>query len=660
MRASLARLISPFEPARFSFSSLSHRFTKESHASFHTGNKVATGRCERHSFGQSCNSTSLKYIIRRSYSPDGAAVSKRLSCQSEDHYSNSKRKDVDDFHQDIQSSLLRKDYRDLINLFRSAGDKNLDFIRSLPENTLTEVLAQSQSKNDLAKAIAPYSRLSPAVIQQLHLPTAYDLVRGHLLNAVQILDYCKRSGKPLSVVDYKLILGFARWTGLRDVADTFWKSMQADGIIPDLSCYNNYLGAIVSNLRHDPDARQTRRTTTFRIEMRAKMIPSTRYAAYHFGSGGIKEDVMELHREMLKLDVVPNEETFRLLILGIGREGDLDTVKKLLRQVWSIDADALADGLGEGHFSRELPLLPTSPLYPTSFLIYAVAHVFGINNEIPTALRLVDHISQTYKVQVFNYVWHELLEWTSVLSKPRQPSRGEQAILPKSSVWQLWQVMRKEPYNVRPTMDMYNMLIKGLFKQQRTQDMWHYMCEALPLYEAMRKETRTLNKTLHRMLKLSQPVGTVQQKYDRSRFNERITRLFLKRWVRLLLASMRSWRRVDKDLHWSTRLIPQIVSEWKEFMPSNVWYDIAAGRVSIKFRSNEEKEVYQGRIMNAMDTNDRIASKHKHMPAQDGNRYKLTRRQQRAVAASGRVAVDERSEAGEVSADEHDLKTDVE
>jgi len=153
------------------------------------------------------------------------------------------------------------------------------------------------------------------------------------------------------------------------------------------------------------------------------------------------------------------------------------------------------------------------------------------------------------------------------------------------------------------------------------------MCEALPLYEAMRTETRTLNKALHRVLKLSQPVGTLQQKYDRSRLNEKWARLLLKRWVRLLLASMRSWRRVDKDLAWSTRLIPKIVLEWKEFMPSNVWYDIAAGRVSIKFRKNEEKEVYQGKIMNAMDTNDRIASKHKHRSTQDGNRYVLTRRQ---------------------------------
>ncbi|KAI4728382.1 hypothetical protein E4T49_03725 [Aureobasidium sp. EXF-10728] len=491
----------------------------------------------------------------------------------------------------------------------------------------------------------PYSRLSPAMVQQLHLPSAYDLIRGHLLNAVQILDQRKRSGRDLSVVDYSLILGFARWTGLRDVAETFWKSMQTDGFVPDLKCYNNYLGAMVSNLRHDPDVRHSRRVTKFRIEARSQPSPSARHAAYRFGNGGIKEGVLELYREMLKNEIVPDEETFRLLILGVGRERDLDTVKKLLRQVWKIDVDAIVGGAKDGQPMHQLDIPLTSPLHPTPFLIYAVAHVFGINNEIPTALRLVDHISQTYNVEVVDHVWHELFNWTFVLSLPRQESRGEQAILPKGSLHKLWEVMRNKPYNIRPTLDMYNKLIKSLFRQQRTRDMWHYMSEALPLYEAICKETRLLNKALHRALKRSEPVGTLQQKYDCSRFNEKASRLALKRWARLLLGSMRSWRKVDGSLRWSTRLIPKIVLEWKEFMPSNVWYDIPAGRVSIAFRTNQEKAVYQEKIMNAMDTNDRIASKHKHLAAQGGNRYVLTRRQQRATARHGYGSKNQQSKA---------------
>ncbi|KAG9557600.1 hypothetical protein KCU86_g18362, partial [Aureobasidium melanogenum] len=202
--------------------------------------------------------------------------------------------------------------------------------------------------------------------------------------------------------------------------------MQADNVVPDLRCYNNYLGALVSNLRHDPDARQNRRVTTFRTEARRKPSPSATFAAYHVGIGGIKDSALKLHREMLKSEVVPDEETFHLLILGVGREGDLDTVKRLLRQVWRIDVAAIVDGLEEGH-SKHDDLSPISPLHPSPFLVYAVAHIFSINNKIPAALKLVDHISQTYNVKVFDYVWHELLNWTFVLSLPRQASKNEQA-----------------------------------------------------------------------------------------------------------------------------------------------------------------------------------------------------------------------------------------
>ncbi|KAH0265809.1 hypothetical protein KCU91_g11197, partial [Aureobasidium melanogenum] len=631
-------LSSSLELKPFFFYSSSQRDIINHHAYFHTARNLQLTDCGSYSSGRSREYTSLKYIIRKSVSLDhGPAGSYRPPDQPKYQELNGGRRGFDDLYEDIQSSLLRKDYHGLTKVFRAAGDNSLDFIDSLPENTFTEILAHLEPKNNLSKPLIPYSRLSSATVQQLHLPSSYQVIRRYLLNAVHILDQRRKSGRSLSVVDYSIILGFARWLGLKDIAVTFWKSMQADNVVPDLRCYNNFLGAIVSNLRHDPDARQNRRVTSFGMEARRKPNLSLRFAAYHVGIGGIKDSALELHREMLKSEIVPDEETFRLLILGVGREGDLDTVKKLLRQVWRIDVDAIVDGLEEEHSKHELGFLPTSLLHPTPFLVYAVAHVFSINNEIPAALKLVDHISQTYNVKVFDYVWQDLLNWTFVLSLPRQASKNEQALLPKASVQKLWEVMRNEPYNVRPTMDMYNKLIKSLFRQQKTRDMWHYMCEALPLYEAIRKETRSLNKTLNRVLKLSQPVGTLEQKYHRSKLNEKASRLFLKRWVRLLLGSMRSWRRIDCSLHWSTRVIPKIILEWKDFMPSDVWYNIDAGRVSIVFHMNEEKKTYQGRIMRAMDTNDRLANKYNRLPGQDVHRYVLTRRQKRAAVKRGSV-----------------------
>ncbi|THY07693.1 hypothetical protein D6D02_04969 [Aureobasidium pullulans] len=651
------RLKSSFKSSLLSSSSPFQRYSGIHPAAFHTGNHSSSAQCENRISGRFRQIASHNRIVWGSLSQDhGPATSDRVDLEAEDQDFIHGRKDVHDFHDRIQSLLLRKDYHGLIKLF-SATEDNLKFIQSVPENTFTEMLAHLQPKNTLEWATIPYSQLSPAMVQQLHLPSADSLIREHLLNAIQILDRRNKSGKTLSVTDYSLILGFARWTGQRDVAESFWRAMETDHVVPDLKCYNNYLGAIVSHLRHEPYASHSRRLTAFRIEARSKPSPNARHAAYKIGDGGIKQEVMSFHREMIQNDVVPDEETFRLLILGVAREGDLDTVKKILRQVWRIDVDGIVNGLEDGYSEKELDMSPTSPLYPTPFLIYAIAHAFGINNDIPTALRLVDHVSRTLKVEVFDHVWHELFNWTFVLSLPRQASRREHAYLPKASVQKIWEVMRNKPYNVRPTMSMYNKLINSLFIQQRTRDMWHYMCEALPLFEDMRIKTRNLSKALRKALRqprheiyTAQPVGQLHEDYMHSRVVQKTSRLWLKRWVRLLLASMHSWRKVDKDLFWSTIQIPKVILEWKEFMPSKVWYDIPGGRVGIILRSGEEKEIYQEKTMDIMDANDKVLGNNSLLPVQDGNRYLLTRRQRKAATKRGRVILNQQTKAEKDSA----------
>lgn len=567
-------------------------------------------------------------------------------------------------HEQIQKSLVRGDYQELINVFYAVGNDPA-FVRSIPENTFTEVLALLQPKNALGWAKTPYTQLSSAIVEKLRLPSADNLVREHLVEAIQILGKRKNAGQSLSVADYSTILGYARWTGFRDVAETFWRTMQADSITPNLKCYNNSLGAIVSNLGFNPEVRHSRRLTGFRTKARSQLDPTPRHAAYRFGHGGIKQGVMNLHREMTQKDVVPDEETFRLMILGIAREGDLVTVKKILRQVWGIDVDTVIGGSEQQIATMGHSLEPTSPLYPTPFLLYSVAHAFAINNDIPTALRLVDHISRTFNIQIFDYVWHELFNWTFVLSLPRRGSKGEDAHLPKPSVQKIWDMMRNEPYNVRPTLDMYNKLIKSLFVQQRSRDMWHYMCEALPLYKQARVDTRETHRALQRALQRSRdgqgrtpPIAQLHQKYVYSRLVQKVARFWLKRWVRLLLGSMHSWRKVDRDLFWSTIQIPRIVLDWGQFMPSKVQYDIPGGRVDLVFRTAQEKKDFQDKTKRVMDSKDQALNKHSHhLPTQAGDRYKLTRRQQRAAARDQHTATD--SETMHRSEDRHDVQPDV-
>lgn len=85
-------------------------------------------------------------------------------------------------------------------------------------------------------------------------------------------------------------------------------------------------------------------------------------------------------------------------------------------------------------------------------------------------------------------------------------------------------------------------------------------------------------------------------------------------------------------------------------MPSKVWYDIPGGRVGIILRSGEEKEIYQDKTMNIMDANDKVLGNNSLLPAQDGNRYVLTRRQQKAATKRGRVTLNQQIKAEKDSA----------
>lgn len=592
------------------------------------------------------------YISRRSLfqssCPRGSA---EAVIQAEDEDTLIKDVRVEKFKEDVQRSLIVGDYQGLFRAFQFAAEYP-ELIQSIPDNTFTEILTLLAPKNALGWIKTHYFHLSPVMIKRLRLPSADKLVREHLWRATDIVQTRQAVGSTLSIKDYSIILGFARWAGVREVADAIWKSMQTEEIVPDLKCYNNYMGAIVSNRHLDPTVRHNRHLTPFRIRMRSEPTGSVKSSAYKFGAGGIKEEVMNIHRQMLESDVAADEETFRIMILGVAREGDLDAVKKIMRQVWQVDVDAVVDGSIDYTSMPLTELDPTSPLYPSPYLLFSIAHAFGINNDIPTALQLVEYMSRTFRVEIFDYVWQELFNWTFVLSLPRRASQGDVAHLPKPSVQKVWNMMVNEPYNVRPTLDMYNKLVKSLFVQQRTRDMWHYMYEALPLYEEACTKAHRRYQSLRNALGRSRrgryinvPVEKVRQRYEKSKMLQQISRLWLKRWVRLLLASMRSWHILDKNRNWSQRRIPCFVLDWKDFMPGTIWYDIRAGRVEIQLRSPEEKLQHQQEIKRVIETRSQYIAQHADfIPGHVYETYEVTGRvRRRAIHDQRKLEEQQRS-----------------
>jgi hypothetical protein len=309
---------------------------------------------------------------------------------------------------------------------------------------------------------------------------------------------------------------------------------------------------------------------------------------------GLKKEASTLFRQMVDAGVAGNEQTFCLMMVALAREGDLGGVASVLKRVWKIDVQSLMDQNKTEPppaviYSRD------SPFYPSETLLLTIAHVYGINNTIPTALRLVDHISRQFSIQISNSVWRELLQWTFVLSHPRagktasdlklgiQEGSSEVGRLPPEAVANLWVTMTSEPYNVKPTMQMYNWLIVSLYHRKRWGEMQHYMNNARQIAMKDIKEVILRRKLF---VASRDERGSDQIMDLRSRdlayasLRASINRLYMKKWTRLLI------RHGSRDLKynwlWAPQAIPKLVEVWQYFLPHRISYATRSGHVDMK------------------------------------------------------------------------------
>ena len=185
---------------------------------------------------------------------------------------------------------------------------------------------------------------------------------------------------------------------------------------------------------------------------------------------------------MIESGTTPDETAYGNLITALAREGDIQGVKAVLMRVWSIDVGSVC---ARGS-SNTIPLKPDSPMYPSSELLFKVGHAFGSNNDVSTALRLVDLFSRRFNIQITSFVWEELLNWTFTLStrryKLRKSDGAQLGQLSAVTVEDMWNVLIGEPYKCQPTLAMYDWMIRSQRRRDRLLPTLGYMLEGLQIH----------------------------------------------------------------------------------------------------------------------------------------------------------------------------------
>ncbi len=517
------------------------------------------------------------------------------------------------------STAIQDQSPDMVARCLVAAERNhdLNFIRSLSDSTFTDCIRLLQPCNMTERLATAHLEISGALAKMMGISSMRRIAWEHSRMLDVILAIRRSAESKLSLGDYRMLLGAARDLGHRKMAVRLWTQMREDGLAPDLECYNSYMGASILNGMFDTKSRQRVRVIPFHMLARRQTKLGAPFATYRVGEGGLKAEVLRALGDMLQNGITADEESFRTVITGAAREGDIDTVKGVLKRIWGVDVDILLSGQDDGATLTPKKIERSSPLCPTQKLLFTIAHAFGINNDVPAALRTVDYVARHFDLRIDVATWAQLFEWTFVLATPRtgiaaQTDGSRSGQLPLPSVLSLWDTMTSAPYHVEPTMGMYNHLIRNLQERDMTSTLVYKMYEGRQLYKTERRRERFALKALRLamgadatdaerapadplMAASKAELAHLRREWEHLALVARRNLFWLKRWLRLFLSESPSRMHIDHSGDWPLRHIPEILWDWRSYAPNVVRYETVAGYVELQFRTKEEIDSNRGR-----------------------------------------------------------------
>ncbi|KAI1624602.1 mitochondrial ATPase expression-domain-containing protein [Exophiala viscosa] len=442
----------------------------------------------------------------------------------------------------------------------------------------------------------------------------------------QILDALvtlrEERGHALTLDVYRHLLRCAAAGGNADMArNIFRKTMPENNVTPDVACYNYFMEALNWNRTYGRYERYTLRVVPTHLHFRSIQRRRSGFAGHMVASPGapnnpesIRLEALTIFNELVRQGLKGDEATFCNLITAMGREGDVSSVKSVLKSVWNIDVDALE------RYDEEEIESPTfydldSPLRPTERLLFTVAHTFSTNNSVSVAGMLIDYISRNYNISIPENVWTHLLEWTTVLTTQKGNLRAEHGYgagrVEGPALEMLWTVYHDEPYNVKPKLVDHMFRLKGRIRARKFGPVLDDLRECMRLLDEDRDRVSLLYDEMRSHLDLqydrvfkdgvpSADFLTLKQEYV-------LASLRLDSHIQLIITAFRQmlktrwWDSKSPDFakkEWPWRTIPQLLREFAEFLPNQVPYYTPTGHVLL----TNGKEHREAAVLSANST----------------------------------------------------------
>ncbi|KAL4785599.1 mitochondrial ATPase expression-domain-containing protein [Aspergillus varians] len=465
-----------------------------------------------------------------------------------------------------------------------------ELVATMPQSVFVEALHLLSPAYFVEPYKEIYRPLHPFSVEIKRYKSQQSIFDDFVRNLSAIVRVRRSAGYTLGLAEYTHLLDCARSLGDALMADYIWHSMKRDGVAPDVQCYNHYMEVKVWDLAYTNREKYHLRMTPFAY--RKRRFADIGWEGYGTGPRSVRKEVRGIFNEMIEAGNEGDEASIVSLLMASARVGDHGAMKDILKTTWNIDVNSL----GMGSLDNVTEYARTSPFYPSSRLLQAVAHAFSTNNDIPTALRIIEHVSMAYDIEVPHTVWAELFEWSFVLSRRRYgPDAEKKSIGFVTSQYfeNLFQTMTQGPFNVQPTVEMHHKLAKTAWVFRRLKDFVHHMRAAYKIMDETRQKKIAARKIVESYLRYpriddtqmdpqilrSRGFADAVHAYDVLRLQVMQQTIIMERLARLLI--FRDAWTGSNHIAWECRLLPQILEEWRDFIPESFFYHTQSGRVRI-------------------------------------------------------------------------------
>ncbi|KAM0722670.1 hypothetical protein Q7P37_002111 [Cladosporium fusiforme] len=569
-----------------------------------------------------------------------------------------------DYKVELPRALERGDAESIMHCLRAAETRvDVDYIQEISQEAFAQIMRILGAERHLGDLFHAAKDVSAHWARSMGLVDMEEAAHEYSWMLQNIAEVRRRSGHCLTKEQYLILLESARDLGLRHLAIRMWNFLHQDDIVPDIAMYNALLTTFVHAGRHNSAGSYHMRVIKSHMTARKEKSTDKFHSNYHIGEGGVRERSMIILDAMLKNGITGDEETYCAMITAAAKEGEIATVKSILRTIWHIDVDKLMapDPETRGTMNPRKPAKDGAQ-YPSDKLLYALAHGFGINNSIPTALRLVDYISREYEITISQETWQVLFEWTFVLASRRSGTNAREdrmtGKLPVQSLHELWNTMTGPPYFVKPTMAMYNRMIKNLFQRNLHVEMLRKMLEASSLCDESWKHRGDALKMFmvcledqERGRRPEMPVTQARRSWEAAKIAHDCNLHWMKRSMRMFFqlfasSAKRSHRAVGWLYPLAFQTLPRVLMTWRRYAKSYIKYETPTGLVELQLRSDLEMLEYGENVSRFWENYNQLADRAKFSVGDDWVRRPAFENRRMREAREAREAAGEEA-AGE-------------